>query len=337
MRLTPHHAFLVRQLLALGARIRDAVLASRRRAPERLRGSRGQGPGDTIYGVDRVAEAVLVEFLEREVAPRLPCVVTAEGLGATGTRVFPAGLAEDRAPVRLLIDPIDGSRVLMYDKRSAWVLAAAAPNRGPDTTLRDVEVAVQVEIPTVKQTRADLLWAVRGRGARARRVDLATGRACAWTPRPSRARTPRGGFAAIARLFPGARGLLGELDDELMRRVAGPEREGKALVFEDQYLSNGGQLYELVAGHDRFVADLRAVLRRARVPGAPGLAPHPYDLCTELIAREAGAVVVDARGRPLRAPFAVDHDVDFVGYANPALRRAMEPALHAVLRKRGLM
>ena len=41
-------------------------------------------------------------------------------------------------------------------------------------------------------------------------------------------------------------------------------------------LSSGGQLYELMMGHDRFVADLRPLL------GAPGqtvwLCAHPYDL-----------------------------------------------------------
>ena len=30
---------------------------------------------------------------------------------------------------------------------------------------------------------------------------------------------------------------------------------GKASCFEDQYLSSGGQIYELMAGHDRFVAE----------------------------------------------------------------------------------
>ena len=41
----------------------------------------------------------------------------------------------------------------------------------------------------------------------------------------------------------------------------GPSAPGKAHCFEDQYASTGGQLYELMARHDRFVTDLRPLLR----------------------------------------------------------------------------
>ena len=47
---------------------------------------------------------------------------------------------------------------------------------------------------------------------------------------------------------------------------------------------------------------------------------HPYDLCTELIARECGVVVTDERGAPLDAPLNVEADVSWVGYANAGLR-----------------
>ena len=36
-----------------------------------------------------------------------------------------------------------------------------------------------------------------------------------------------------------------------------PGRDGVPLVFDDQYISTGGQLYELAVGHDLFTADLR--------------------------------------------------------------------------------
>jgi hypothetical protein len=59
-------------------------------------------------------------------------------------------------------------------------------------------------------------------------------------------------------------------------------------LLEDQYLSSGGQLYELISGRDRFIADLRPLMepllnRRGLMLG---ICAHPYDLCTELIARE---------------------------------------------------
>ena len=71
-------------------------------------------------------------------------------------------------------------------------------------------------------------------------------------------------------------------------------------MFEDQYISSGGQLYELMAGHDRFVADLRPLFERRRAGGA-ALCCHPYDLCTELIARELGVLVTDEQGLTARA------------------------------------
>jgi hypothetical protein len=114
---------------------------------------------------------------------------------------------------------------------------------------------------------------------------------------------------------------------------------GKAHCFEDQYASSGGQLYELMCGHDRFTADLRPLMETTlRALGlALGICCHPYDLCTELIAREAGVVVTDARGGPLRARLAVEPDVAWVGYANAAIRAQIEPHLRAALARRGLL
>ena len=58
------------------------------------------------------------------------------------------GSREADALIRLIVDPIDGTRGIMYDKRPAWTLAAVAPNRGPHTGLRDCEVSVMIELPT---------------------------------------------------------------------------------------------------------------------------------------------------------------------------------------------
>jgi hypothetical protein len=116
-------------------------------------------------------------------------------------------------------------------------------------------------------------------------------------------------------------------------------RPGKAHCFEDQYICSAGQLYELMAGHDRFVADLRPLLEGvlARRGLALGICCHPYDLCTALIARELGVIVTDAAGRPLDAPLALEPDVAWVGYANAAIRAQIEPPLRAALERRGLL
>jgi hypothetical protein len=94
-----------------------------------------------------------------------------------------------------------------------------------------------------------------------------------------------------------------------------------------------------MAGHDRFVADLRPLMEQilARRGQALGICCHPYDLCTELIARELGIIVTDVLGAPLQAPLNVEADVAWVGYANAHIRAQIEPLLEAALRKRGLI
>jgi hypothetical protein len=94
-----------------------------------------------------------------------------------------------------------------------------------------------------------------------------------------------------------------------------------------------------MAGHDRFVADLRPLAEQilARRGLALGLCAHPYDLCTELVARELGVVVTDAQGQPLEAPLSVDGDLSWVGYANEHVRGEIEPRLQQALRDRGLL
>ena len=80
---------------------------------------------------------------------------------------------------KCILDPIDGTRNLMYDKRSAWILTGLAEQRGKRTSLGDIEVAVMTELPTSKQWRADQISAIRGKGSRgivARSEDLRSGR-----------------------------------------------------------------------------------------------------------------------------------------------------------------
>jgi hypothetical protein len=155
---------------------------------------------------------------------------------------------------------------------------------------------------------------------------------------PSRADSLRHGYAMITRLFPGARDELAALDEELMLALLGASPEGKAPCFEDQYASTGGQLYELMVGHDRFNADLRPLMSRLlRARGQPtGICCHPYDICTALIAEEAGVLLTDAWGGPLDVPLDVASNVAWVGYANASLRRQVEPVLQAALERRGL-
>jgi len=321
---------------ALHDRIRAQVLACcAEQDSERLAEPVAQSAADTIYAIDRVSEQVLVTGLE-EIAEQESLVLVAEGLAEQGL-ALPRGTPEAKCRWRVLVDPLDGTRGLMYQKRSGWILTGVAPNRGADTRLRDTMLAVQTEIPLLKQHLADQLWAAKGTGARAVRVNLLNGTATGLELRPSRADTIADGFASIVRFFPGARDVLAALDDALAHALVPPEA-GKAACFEDQYLSTGGQLYELMAGHDRFLADLRPLVQRVLAErGLPrGLCCHPYDLASALIAQELGVVLTDGAGQPLDAPFNVESDVAWIGYANPELRRRIEPVLQAVLAHHGL-
>ncbi len=94
-----------------------------------------------------------------------------------------------------------------------------------------------------------------------------------------------------------------------------------------------------MCGHDRWMADLRPLLipgLAARGEPAP-LCSHPYDLASELVAREAGVVVTDPAGGPLRAPLDVFTDVAWVGFANRRLAGLVGRALSDELRARGLL
>jgi fructose-1,6-bisphosphatase/inositol monophosphatase family enzyme len=330
----------LRQLLQkLHETIRDGVVAAcERSATETLAAVAREQEGDTIYAVDRVSEELLVDFFEREIAPLAPLVLIAEGL-PHGKIVLPQGAAETDAALRFIVDPIDGTRGLMYQKRSAWVLTGVARNRGDDTDLSDIELALQTEIPLVKQHLSDCLWAIRGQGVHTERYNRLTGARAQISLQPSSEPTIAHGYAGIARFFPGAREELAAIDEEIVLGALGPIQPGKAHCFEDQYASTGGQLYELISGHDRFIADLRPFMTKTlNRRGLPlGICCHPYDLCTELIAREAGVIVTDVRGGPVHARLAVEPDVAWAGYANVRIRAQIEPLLHQALARRDLL
>jgi hypothetical protein len=70
---------------------------------------------------------------------------------------------------------------------------------------------------------------------------------------------------------------------------------------------------------------------------ALGICCHPYDLATELIARELGVFITDEYGNPLNARLSCDPDVAWCGYANAEIRKQVEPLLKKALASRGLL
>lgn len=331
---------LLAPLRRLHERVRDSVIAAceQESLEDLARVDDDTSEGDTIYAIDRVSENVLIELFESEIAPVAPLILIGEGL-PDGRVVLPRGTSEANAVWRVIVDPIDGTRELMYQKRSAWILTGVARNRGDKTNLRDIALAVQTEIPTIKQHLCDSLWAVQGVGPQAERYDRLSGERRPVQLKPSTAKSIRHGFAVVSRFFPGAREELAAIDEEIVRGALGDVERGKAHCFEDQYLSSGGQLYELLSGRDRFIADLRPLMEPLlnRRGLALGICCHPYDLCTELIARLMGVIVTDARGGILDAPLDVTTNIAWAGYANNHIQQEIEPLLQRALASRGLL
>jgi fructose-1,6-bisphosphatase/inositol monophosphatase family enzyme len=339
-------ARLLAQIRELHRRIREAVVTQCEAAAlEQLSAVEGDDTyeGDTIFAIDKVSEEQLVDFFEKEVAPERPLLLIAEGLRDTGfgegVLALPHGIHPEEAEVRIIVDPIDGTRCIMYQKRSAWALTGVAPNKGMLTSLQDIEIAVQTEIPTVKQFLSDELWAIRGEGYRAERYNRLTGELKPVNLRPSKSDTIRHGFAQITRFFPGARETLAAIDEEIVMGALGPVQPGKTHCFEDQYTASAGQLYELLSGRDRFTADIRPLMEKelAKKGLRLGICCHPYDVCTALIMEEAGLFVTDERGQPLNPPLDVVTDVSWAGYSNPAIKQLIEPLFLAALKKRDLI
>ncbi|HEV8190417.1 MAG TPA: inositol monophosphatase [Ktedonobacterales bacterium] len=321
-------------LQALARALRHAVLDGMRGANvATLSHSVGERGGDTIYRLDEYGEGALLDFCHHW-GEGLPFLLVAEGL-EDGCRAFPADASAERTAFTLIVDPIDGTRGLMYGKRSAWALFGVAPHTGSAShapTLADITVALQAELPTARAALADTVWAAQGAGAYGETLDQRSGMVTPFTPHPSTAERLEGGFAAISKFFPGTKAAAATLEEQLFRELLGPPRSTSPQVFDDEYISSGGQLYELMVGHDRFLADLRPLLHDP-AEGILRLACHPYDVCTALIASEAGVVVTDPWGGPLNAPLDTETPVAWVGYANETLRRAIEPVLQRLLRE----
>ncbi len=323
-----------RLLGALHDCIHAAVTAARVRQAARLSRVVGVTRADTIYHVDRIAESVILAWFEREWPRAWPVELVMEGLdeGADAT-TFPRGTPVSRTALKCIVDPIDGTRGFMHDKRSAWVLTALAPQRGSGTTLADIVVAVMTELPVVKQTAFDQLSAMRGEGAHVvRRMGINCPRKRI-RMRPSQARSFDDGFVSFSRFFPEGKTQLAEIEERFWRELKVWGRGGGAKVFEDQYVSTGGQVYGLIAGHDRMIADLRPLTPGMRGSGVRMTCCHPYDICTALILQELGGVVEDPWGRPLRDPLDTTTPVAWAGYANRALARLARPAFRKVLKQ----
>lgn len=372
-----------RLLCSLQDKIRDDLIAARQRSSADFANIAAVTEADTIYGIDKVSEETILGWFAAEWPRSWPVEVVMEGLEGEAV-TFPAGTPVSKTIWKCILDPIDGTRGIMYDKRSAWSLAGLAPQRGRKTKISDIVVAAMTELPTSKQWRADQISAVRGGGAKAVRAEWVDVRSAGAKGRgaapirersrstdlknlgakipgmqlgrssgssdeqsgmsavqpdrgtlhlqPSAAKDFAHGFSSIARFFPDGKTLLSAFEEAIWTELHAGLPRGSPLVFDDQYISTGGQLYEIVAGHDRFVGDLRPEAF-AKLKLSSSLVCHPYDICTALIAEEAGAIVEAPLGGPIKAPLDTTTPVSWVAFANQTLARKMRPVLRKLIRE----
>jgi len=296
-----------------------------------------ESAADTIYHVDKISEELILRWFAGHWPESWPVELVMEGTEERGSLTFPAGTPVERTEWKCLLDPIDGTRNLMYDKRSAWALAGMAPQQGPETSIAEIEIAAMTELPTSRHWRADQFSVVRGAGLIAEAADLRTGERTRFFPRPSSAADCRHGFASIVRFFPDGLGLLGALEEALWKKLYAEGTGRSPLVFQDQYLTTGGQLVEMIVGRDRFLADLRPLVFR-KLGQEGGLCCHPYDLAALPVATEAGLLVEDpVTGEQLSAPMDTTTPVAWAAYANDAIAAEIRPVLGTLLEDFGLV
>lgn len=320
-------------LCELGCVMLKAIIKHRETAStEELSAITEETAADTIYAIDRIAEETLEAWFKENWPVNWPVEIVMEGLEDDATLTFPTGTPVSETKLKCIIDPIDGTREIMYDKRSAWILAGIAPQRGAENTLADIEVAVMTEIPTTRQWRADQISATRGGGIHASAFDIRNAfKEEAVRLQPSQAGEVHHAFAYISRFFPAGSTLLSAVEEALWMRLYGTPDSPSPVVFSDQYISTGGQFYEMLSGHDRFIADLRPEAFRKLGIESAQLSCHPYDVATALLLEEAGCVIEKPDGAPLDYPLDTTTPVSWVAYANPKLAKTIRPALQAVM------
>ena len=82
------------------------------------------------------------------------------------------------------------------------------------------------------------------------------------------------------------------------------------------------------------VIDIRPEAFRALGLLDVALTSHPYDLCSELLLREAGGVLERPMGGRLRDPLDTTSAVSWIAYANPTLARKVRPVIKRLLAHR---
>jgi myo-inositol-1(or 4)-monophosphatase len=297
--------------------VRDLALALRAQVLPMLGSHAGRAHtdgdgagGDVTFAIDEQAERTLESFLS-ERAPDVAFYSEDRGL------VMPS---QGQATTVLVVDPIDGTRPAMAGLESCCVSVAAAPLRD-GVRMGDVDVACVVEIPSgavfLARRGSGVLEAPPVRLSGNERLDRMF-----WTygfrGRPARALTEVLAVLIDTSSVAGGTFDLGSAAFDVTRVMTGQL---------DAYVEPGPLLVDEVPGmREEF----------ERVGRGAVLNNSPYDLAAAVLcATEAGAIVTDARGRPLDdRPLlgsGADYQMSIVASANAALHERILAELDAGL------
>ncbi len=316
-------------LCALQNDLLGTMLRERAASTEAMHGIAEVTPADTIYQIDKISERAILEWFDAHWPKEWPVEIVMEGLEEKGPFTFPA-VDVSTTQFKCILDPIDGTRGIMYDKRSAWTLAGIAPQRGHANQLSDIFVAAMTELPTTKQWRADQLSVVVGRPLVAESINVLTNERAPLVVQPSNATGLEHGFSTLCRFLPAGLELHSQIEAELWRRIE-PGREATLAIFCDQYISTGGQLYEVMMGRDRFIADVRPWVF-AELGLVTSLTCHPYDIGVWPLANAVGVIVEDpVTGGSVRGPMDTTSPIGWAMYGNETLRDLIAPRLRDIL------
>jgi len=297
----------------------------------------GVGVGDTTFGIDTRPEAVVAAWAE-ELALAGPLSILTEDSGWRHLGPAAGGFGPlagfDHGGPRVVVDPVDGSRNLMFDLRPAWAAIAAAPPGSAQPRLSDLTLGVVQELGTSRHGRALRLTGVAGGDCQEQLFELDShGLAARVHKRQLTVDADNRvdqGFVPFFRYHPASRVQLARLEAAFFERLRRHEGADLRSIFDDQYISNAGQLVLLAQGKYRMIADLRGLCQNT--DGSPAVTSKPYDIAGAVVcARAAGALLESPSGEALDVPLDATTQVSFVGFTNAATRARLAPHLQSAL------
>jgi fructose-1,6-bisphosphatase/inositol monophosphatase family enzyme len=286
------------------------------------------GAGDITFGLDLPSEHLLTEWLH-DAARSSPLSVLTEDTGWRHMGPGPGGDAValdgfDHGGPRIAFDPVDGTRNLMSDLRSAWTVVSFAPPGTGVPRMADLSGGIVAELPDSRARIRRRLSAERGGACHVETHDLVTDeRLSDGTLVADDDDRADNGYFPFFRYMADLRPAIADLEARFFERLEREENADVRSCYDDQYITSAGHLVLLAMGTYRFVVDARAFLAERR--GRPTITSKPYDLAGAVICAEAaGCAMTAPHGGPLDFPIDTRTPVSYVGYANAATRARLE-------------